>query len=99
LTKGDRLVKALATLHLESSLLDPGDRALLKFAVRLTRNPSGISQPDIEELRNEGFRDQSIHDLCQVVAYFNYVNRIADGLGVELEERFKDSQTIENIRD
>ena len=44
----------------------------------------------MESLKSEGFDDRAIHDLCQVVAYFNYVNRIADGLGAELEDRFSE---------
>ena len=40
---------------------------------------------DVAALRRCGFDDRAIHDLCAVVAYFNFVNRMADGLGVELE--------------
>lgn len=68
-----------------SAQLEPQDRALLQFAVRLTREPWSVNQPMIEDLRRLGFDDRAIHDACQVVAYFAYVNRVADGLGVELE--------------
>lgn len=68
-----------------SAQLEPPDRALLQFAVRLTREPWSVNQPMIEDLRRLGFDDRAIHDACQVVAYFAYVNRVADGLGVELE--------------
>ena len=64
------------------------DRALLRYAIKLTKDPTSIALEDIETLKLEGFDERAIHDLCQVVAYFNYVNRIADGLGVELEEKF-----------
>ena len=40
---------------------------------------------DISNLRSSGFDETAILDLCQVVSYYNYVNRLADGLGVELE--------------
>lgn len=43
---------------------------------------------DLDPLRAQGLDDRAIVDLNQVVAYFNYVNRIADGLGVELEQRW-----------
>lgn len=66
------------------------DRALLRYAVKLTRHPASIGPPDIQDLRSNGFDDRAIHDLCQVVSYFGYVNRVADGLGVELEARFAD---------
>ena len=46
---------------------------------------ASIEEADVEDLRTAGFDDRAIHDACQVVAYFNYVNRVADGLGVELE--------------
>ena len=41
---------------------------------------------DIEELRSHGLDDGAIHDATQVVAYFNYITRVADGLGVEPED-------------
>ena len=40
---------------------------------------------DVETLRQHGFEDRAIHDIVQIVAYFNYINRVADGLGVDLE--------------
>ena len=69
-----------------SARLDPQDRELLRFALQLTEQPGSVEKSDIEELRRVGLDDRAIHDACQVVAYFAYVNRVADGLGVELEE-------------
>ena len=61
-------------------------RALLEYAVKLTRFPEAMAEPDVERLRGAGgLDDRAIVDANQVVAYFNYVNRVADGLGVELE--------------
>jgi NAD(P)H-hydrate epimerase len=54
----------------------------------LTREPSRVVHADLEPLRAQGLDDRAIVDLNQVVAYFNYVNRIAEGLGVELEPRW-----------
>ena len=48
-----------------------------------------ITEGDITRLRAVGFENRAIHDLCAIVAYFNFVNRIAIGLGVELEDRFR----------
>jgi uncharacterized peroxidase-related enzyme len=62
--------------------------ALCRYAVRLTRSPSSVERADLEPLRAHGLDDRAIVDLNQVVAYFNYVNRIAAGLGVELESRW-----------
>ena len=58
---------------------------MLDYAVKLTRTPAQIAAEDIERLRAVGFDDTGILDTCQVVSYYNYVNRLADGLGVELE--------------
>lgn len=61
------------------------ERALLDFAVKLTREPWACSEADIGALRQIGWSDLAILDLNLVVAYFNFVNRIAEGLGVQLE--------------
>ena len=63
---------------------------MLDYAVKLTHDPGGMTADDAEALREAGFGDRAILDICQVVAYYNYVNRLADGLGVELEERWRD---------
>ncbi len=65
--------------------IDSADKAMLDYALKLTRTPSDMSPEDVAVLRGHGFDDQGIHDLCAVAAYFAFVNRIADGLGVELE--------------
>ncbi len=62
------------------------DRAMLDYAVKLTLFPSEIVAHDVDSLRAEGFNDAGIHDICCITAYFAFVNRIADGLGVELED-------------
>jgi len=59
---------------------------MLDYAVKLTRSPHSVVESDIEGLRALGFEDRAILDICQVTSYYNYVNRLADGLGVELEE-------------
>ena len=59
------------------------DRALCDYAVKLTRIPGGRgTQADIDKLREAGLSDQAISDAAQVISYFNYINRIAEGLGV-----------------
>lgn len=65
--------------------LPEADRAMLDYAAKLTREPWSMTAEDVETLRRAGFDDTGILDICQVTAYYNYVNRIADGLGVELE--------------
>ena len=58
---------------------------MLRYAVMLTASPHDVSEAHVDELRRVGFDNTGILDICQVVSYYNYVNRMADGLGVELE--------------
>lgn len=87
------LPKALA-LDYASAELDVADRAMLDYAVKLTRTPRDIDGADIERLREAGFDETAILDICQVASYYNYVNRMADGLGVELEDVWTDEELI-----
>jgi hypothetical protein len=63
-------------------------RILCRYALRLTLRPWEMEESDVSVLRAEGFSDRDIVDANQVVSYYNYVNRVADGLGVELEDRW-----------
>jgi len=58
---------------------------MLDYAVKLTLAPASVDAEDVSALRAHGFDDTAILDICQVTSYYNYVNRLADGLGVELE--------------
>ena len=71
--------------------LAPEDAALLEYAEKLTRDPGGVTAADVEALRNMGWSDRAIHDCAQTIAYFNYINRVADGLGADLEDWMKPS--------
>ncbi len=62
------------------------ERALIDYAVTLTREPTAITRHSVARLREAGLSDEGIHAAAAVTAYFNFVNRIALGLGVELEE-------------
>lgn len=65
--------------------LSLADRAMLDFAVKLTRAPSQMTEADVAALRAHGFDDAAIHDVVQITALFNYYNRLADGLGIDPE--------------
>ena len=65
--------------------LDAPTAALLEYAEKLTEEPASVGPDDIDELRSHGFGDQAISSATQVIAYFNYINRIAEGLGVPHE--------------
>ncbi len=62
---------------------------MLDYAAKLTRTPWEITRHDIEHLRQAGFTDSAILDINQVAGYFNLVNRLVDGLGVELEDEWR----------
>lgn len=68
-----------------SADLSAADRALCTYAMKLTRTPADMTRADVEELRGAGFDDVAIHDAIQVISYFNYINRVADAVNVELE--------------
>lgn len=59
---------------------------MLRYAERLTRQPSSVTESDVARLRAVGFSDTDILHIAEVVAYFAYANRIADGLGLPLED-------------
>ncbi len=61
------------------------DRALCAYAEKLTRTPAAMTAADADALRAQGLDDVAIHDCIQVVSYFNYINRIADAVHVDLE--------------
>lgn len=65
---------------------------MLDFAVKLTREPAAMGEADVTALREQGWSDSAIHDLACVISYFAFVNRMADGLGVRLEDRWEQSR-------
>ena len=67
---------------------------MLGYAVKLSLEPWNMEEVDVQELRDAGFSNAGILDIVQVIGYYAYVNRLADGLGVELEEFWK-----ENVND
>jgi uncharacterized peroxidase-related enzyme len=59
--------------------------ALLDFSAKLTRHPSGVRRDDLDALRAYGFNDEELVDAVHCVSYFNFINRVLDGLGVDPE--------------
>ncbi len=62
---------------------------MLEYSVKLTLEPRIMTQADVQSLREAGFKDADILDINQITGYFAFVNRLADGLGVELESFWK----------
>jgi uncharacterized peroxidase-related enzyme len=85
----DRFVDLMATDYRQADL-PASDRAMLDYVTKVTHRPRDVTGDDVAELREVGFDDRAIHDICAITAYFAFVNRIADGLGVELEPNHQD---------
>jgi len=87
LTKNETLCDTVASDYRNADVAEK-DVALMSFAESLTRQPGDMGHSDVKALREAGFRDGDILDIVQVTAYYNFVNRMAQGLGVELEPRW-----------
>jgi alkylhydroperoxidase family enzyme len=78
-------VHGVQTSPISAPHLRPNEQALLAYADVLTSTPHAVTQDHIDALREAGYGDRAIHDACAIISYFAFVNRIADGLGVEVE--------------
>ncbi len=78
------LVKQL-TQDYRKATLDPKTLAILEYAEGITRDAAALTQANITRLRERGLSDEEILHAAAVASYFNYINRISDALGVELE--------------
>ena len=70
----------------DSAGLSPRARAMVGYAEKLTKDPGSMTEEDLQPLKANGLSDEDILNLNLVIAYFNFVNRIAMGLGVEFTE-------------
>jgi uncharacterized peroxidase-related enzyme len=75
------LVKALRADY-KAAPISEQDRAMLDYVAQLTRDATGIGPKDHERLRSTGFDDQAILQITLIASWFNYINRVADALGV-----------------
>ena len=82
------ILDALQNGKFEQNFISKQDQVLLRYSAKLNNLQSPIENSDILELRAVGFDDRAIHDIVTIISYFNFVNRMAEGLGVELERRF-----------
>jgi uncharacterized peroxidase-related enzyme len=75
------LVEALQTDY-RAAPLDEQDRAMLDYVVKLTKDASRVTRGDHDRLRSVGFDDKAILQITLIASWFNYINRVADALGV-----------------
>ncbi len=78
------MVDALGT-NWRIAPLQPRQLAILGYVEKLTRTPGAMCRDDVETMKAAGLSEREILDVNQITGYFNYVNRVADGLGVPLE--------------
>jgi uncharacterized peroxidase-related enzyme len=74
-------IAALAADHTSVELAD-ADRAVVDYAAKLTKDPAAMTKTDVDALRKAGFDDLAILDINAQCAHLNYVNRVANGLGI-----------------
>jgi len=74
---GDPTLGELLVMNYRNANLEPRQRAMLDFAVKMTENPKNMNEADRQGLRDEGFSDADIWDIAEVAAFFNMTNRVA----------------------
>lgn len=84
LTKDDALVDDILR-DPRGVALPPRWRALADLAISLTERPAGVREAEVFRLRDVDLTDAGIHDAVAIIAYFNFVNRLAEGFHIPLE--------------
>ena len=84
MTLDKELVEALKKDY-TTAPISPQDRVMLDYVVKLTKDATKVWKDDIEGLRTAGFNDQGILQITLIASWFNYINRVADALGVGRE--------------
>ena len=84
MTLDAELVKALQEDYRTAPISEP-DKVMLDYVAQLTRDATRDSRQDHERLRAIGFNDRAILQITLIASWFNYINRVADGLGVGRE--------------
>jgi uncharacterized peroxidase-related enzyme len=80
----DELAKAILNDY-RASTLDAAHMALCAWAEKLTLTPAHCTSDDIEGLKAQGWSEEQIVSAAQIIGFFNHLNRLADGLGIDLE--------------
>ena len=81
MTLDEAFVKALVEDY-DHAPLSEADRAMLDYATKVTKDATRITPKDHERLRSVGFDDRGILQITLIASWFNYINRVADALGV-----------------
>ena len=89
MSRRDDIVNELKENEIPESLSDR-EKSIVRYALKLTRTPAEMEEKDVETLRKNGLDDESILNLVLVTGYFAFVNRLADSLGIDIEEYWGD---------
>ena len=81
MTLDPALVDALRRDY-KTAPIDEQDRVMLDYAAQITRDATGVTPAHHERLRGAGFDDRAILQITLIASWFNYINRVADALGV-----------------
>ncbi|MBZ0137081.1 MAG: hypothetical protein K8I27_11980 [Planctomycetes bacterium] len=73
-----------------TSKLEAQHKALCEWAEKLTLTPAECRREDIEGLKQAGWTEEQVVSAAQIIGYFNHLNRLADGLGIDLEPEMRD---------
>ncbi|MDE3152817.1 MAG: peroxidase-related enzyme [Gemmatimonadota bacterium] len=84
LTKDPALVEAVLA-DPRSASVPPRWRTLADVAITLTAEPAAVTDEQVRRLRDQGLTDAGVHDVVAITAYFNFVNRMAEGLALPIE--------------
>jgi uncharacterized peroxidase-related enzyme len=78
----DKELAAQLRRDYKQAALSNRERAMLDYVACLTRSPARVLPEDLERLRHLGYDDRAILQINLIASWFNYINRVADGLGV-----------------
>ena len=81
----DRQIAQIVT-DFQTADIDEATKAILEFAVKVTKAAPTVTPADLEHLRGYGLTDEALFAIVEVVGFFNYVNRIADAFGIKLDD-------------
>jgi uncharacterized peroxidase-related enzyme len=80
-TLDEELVEAIRKDY-RTAPIDGRDRAMLDYVAQLTRDSTKLGRSDLDRLRGAGFDERAILQITLIASWFNYINRVADALGV-----------------
>ncbi|HEY1271385.1 MAG TPA: hypothetical protein VGF08_05350 [Terriglobales bacterium] len=84
MTLDEDLVRALEKDY-NTAPISRQERVMLDYVIKLTKDATQVRPEDHERLRNAGFEDKAILQITLIASWFNYINRVADALGVGRE--------------